>query len=142
MAGAQRRDAYVPKVLRFISITLVLIHAGLVWNYLDPRVVPRPLIEGQVSVVRAIDGLGPTWVLLFAATGVAVAATLLFYPPCLRWAHAVGTATMTAYAFASWAGALLSRPPSPIAAAALATGVAAFHFIAAYYAARSVRPVR
>ena len=133
------RTTHVPRPLKMLSLVLIAAHAGMTWAYVDPRFVPRPLGAGQVSVLRYIEGLGPTWALAFAVTGAAIAATLWLYPRCLRWGHAVGATVLTAYAAASWIGAFVSQPPSPIMTAVLASTVGGTHFVAIWVAARAVR---
>lgn len=133
------RTTHVPRPLKALSIILIATHTGMAWAYVDPRFVARPLGPGQVSVLRYIEALGPTWAAAFALTGAAIAATLWLYPRCLRWGHALGATVLTGYGAASWIGALVSVPPSPIMTAVLASTVAATHYVATWVAARVVR---
>lgn len=129
----------VPRSLWWMSVALALSHAGLTWAYLDPRFVPRRLVDGQVSVVRQIEALGPVWVVSFAVTGTAIFLALWLWPRALWVTHICGAAVFAAFAFAAWAGSFLSQPHAPITNAVMATTLAAVHMLAVWVASRTVR---
>lgn len=129
----------IPKPLWWLSVILALCHIGLVWAYVDPRFVARPLGPGQVSVVRHIETLGPVWVIGFGLTAAGIVIALAWRPRHLWLAHVAGVGMTLGYAVALWTGAWFSRPTAPIMSAVLATVVAATHLVAAWVAERTVR---
>lgn len=129
----------VPRPLWYLSAILAAAHVAMTWSYVDTRFRARPLGDGQVSIVRYIESLGPFWAIGFAASGVAIAVALWLWPSWLWKAHVLGATVMSTYGAAAWMGAWLSRPLGPIQVGVLATTLALVHGIAVWVASRVIR---
>ncbi|QXU53605.1 hypothetical protein [Rhodococcus sp. LW-XY12] len=95
--------------------------------YLMPeQLVRRPLQPGQVSAVVLIESVGPSWTILFVASGLA----LLVAANRRRGFVAAHNASVFVWLFYGGAvlfSAILTEPPVPIVTGTLAGFIALMH---------------
>lgn len=103
------------------ALLIAVVHMGPVeW-------ARRPLPSGQVSVVTAIESLGPVWPVLFTCIGVAILATTRFRRGVV-FSHGIAAAGWVFYGLTHLTGAAMSEPPSPLLTGGIALFVAAMHY--------------
>lgn len=125
--------ANIPEVLRFTGLQLTSLITGVMavvlgMVYFGPdSLIRRPLPEGQISVVVAVENFAPVWPILFTLVGVALIASAT----ARKWvvvAHVLAIFGWTFYGSAILIGALLSEPPTPVVMGITSLFVAAVHF--------------
>ncbi|NIL86505.1 hypothetical protein RhoFasGS6_03909 [Rhodococcus fascians] len=91
--------------------------------YLLPeQFVRRPLMPGQINAVQFIEGIGPVWSLLFALAGVLLLRAAVSKRGFV-FGHLATAGIWTFYGLAILFSAVLTQPPVPVVAGAIATFV-------------------
>jgi hypothetical protein len=88
--------------------------------YLGPsQLVRRPLPPDQVSLVVAVEQIGPWWTVLFVVSGIWLMVAS-WRKKGFVLAHALSVFTWSFYGAAILLGAWFSEPPTPVLAGAIA----------------------
>lgn len=124
-----------PVALRFTALQWTTIVTGVMavvlgMVYFGPdSLIRRPLPEGQVSIVVAVENFAPVWPVLFTLMGVAlIGAASARRGRWLLVAHVLAMFGWTFYGSSILIGAILSEPPTPIVMGTTSLFVAAIHF--------------
>lgn len=121
------------------SLMLAVVSVALGFAYQTPaltRPVQRPGSR-QVSIVQAIDAIGPVWFLAFVAVGVLTLVGLMLSNRIMVIAHSAGTVIFGMFTAAVWLGWAFSDPRPTIVSPILALGAVGFQWLCALvYSAR------
>lgn len=110
-----------------VTRTLAVIAAFTGALYLGPAFwVRRPIPDGQLSIVVAIESWGPVWPVVFfgAAVILAVSAHTRSY---VGYAHAIVAGVWGFYGSAVLLSAVYAEPPAPVLSGGIALGASALH---------------
>jgi hypothetical protein len=131
---APRRDAddWARDNMAEIGTLLIGVAAvALGFAYSNPaltRPIPRPG-QRQVSVVQAIDSIGPVWFAGFAGVGVFLIVALMLGPRVLTYAHGAAFVLFGMFTAAVWLGWAFSDPRPAIVSPILAVVVTVFNLL-------------
>lgn len=110
-----------------VSKTLAVIAAFTGLLYVGPSFwVRRPMPDGQLSIVVAIESWGPVWPIVFFAAAIVLAASA-HTRRFVGYAHAIVAGVWGFYGSAVLLSAVYAEPPTPILTGGFAIGASALH---------------
>lgn len=108
---------------RLMAATSGTVQIGVGVLYLAPEtLVRRPLEPGQVSAVVYIESFGPIWTIGFALTGLLLL-TAAFRKKGFVPGHIMSASWWGFYSGSILLSAVLTEPPAPVVAGAIAAGL-------------------
>lgn len=129
------------KALRDLSLSLAMIaflYGGL-YAFAPEPLLRRPLPDGQTSVVIWVEYIFPIWPIMFFAVSVLISLSAIYRRGVLL-AHSIAVFAWLFYGGCIIAGALLSRPPTPVQLGITALCAGPVHwFVAKAWSAEGIK---